>query len=159
MTCDHALDLIEPIAAGDLVADAELRAHFESCPRCAAELASALRLEAMLAARPAPLPPPRFTPAVLQRLRGERWRSEQQVDRLFNVAVVMALLVITGSILALMNLSGVLAGAAGTWSAIVSLGAVAAHDAAPSLNTYAAGFFLLVSALGTWWWAERTLSL
>jgi anti-sigma factor RsiW len=159
MTCKDALELVEPIAAGDLVVDAAVRAHFETCPRCAAALASARRIEAWLAGREAITAPPRFTAAVVQRLRRERWRSEQQVDRLFNVAIAMALLLIVGGILALMNLSGVMAAAAGTWTAVASLGEQFARSAAPSLNTYVAAVFLLMTALGMWWWAERTLSL
>jgi anti-sigma factor RsiW len=158
MTCNDALDLIEPLAAGDLAADADIRAHLESCPRCAAALASASRLEAMLAARAAPAAPARFTALVLQRLRRDRWRSEQQVDRLFNVTIAAALFLIVGGILALMNLSGVLAAAAGTWAGVATLAGHVARDAAPGLNTYIAGGFLLVSALGMWWWAERTIS-
>jgi anti-sigma factor RsiW len=158
MTCKHALDLVEPVAAGDLIADADLRAHFETCPRCAGALASARRLEAMLASREAPVAPARFAALVLQRIRRERWRSEQQVDRLFNVAIALALLLIVGGIFALMNLSGVLTGAADTWTAVATLSTQLARDAAPAVDTYIAGVCLLITALGMWWWAERTLS-
>jgi anti-sigma factor RsiW len=158
MTCKDALDLVEPVAAGDVVPGADLRAHLETCPRCAGALASARRLEAMLAAREAPGAPARFTVVVLQRIRRERWRSEQQVDRLFNVAIVVALLLIVGGIFALMNLSGVLNGAADTWTAVATLSTQLARDAAPSVSTYVAGVCLLITALGMWWWAERTLS-
>jgi anti-sigma factor RsiW len=159
MTCKDALDLVEPVAGGDLVAQSDLRAHLETCPRCAGALASARRLEAMLAAREAPEAPVRFTAAVLQRIRRERWRSEQQVDRLFNVAIAVSLLLIGGGIFALMNLSGVLTAAGGTWTAVLALTAQVAEDAAPAINTYIAGVFLLITALAMWWWAERTLSL
>ena len=106
MTCKMALELVEPIASGDLEPDAAARAHFESCPQCASALATARRLEAVLAGRAAPAAPERFTSSVLQRIRRERWRAEQHVDRLFNVAIAVALLLITGGILALMNMSG-----------------------------------------------------
>ena|SRR5215212_2213307 len=158
MTCSDVLDLVEPIAAGDLAADAAVRAHLESCPTCASALASARRLEALLAARPVPAAPPRFAQLVLQRIRRERWRSEQSVDRLFNIAVAAALVLIVGGIFALMNLSGVIAAAAGTWTAVATIGTQAAREAVPTLNTYVAGLFLLVSALGMWWWAERKLT-
>lgn len=159
MTCRDVLDLVEPIAAGDLEADAAVRAHFESCLPCASALASARRLETMLATLDAPPAPARFTPLVLQRIRRERWRSEQNVDRLFNVAMAAALILVVGGILALLNLSGVMAAAAGTWAAVATIGGQTAREAAPTLNTYVAGVFLLVSALGMWWWAERTLSM
>ena len=58
LTCEDALDLVEPVAAGDLEVDAALRAHFETCPRCASALASARRIEAALSAQDAPPAPP-----------------------------------------------------------------------------------------------------
>src|SRR3954468_7458661 len=117
MTCKEALELVEPVAASDIVVDADARAHFETCLGCAAALASARRLEMMLAAREVPVAPPRFTAAVTQRLRRERWRSEQHVDLLFNAAIAVAVLLIAGGGFALMNLSGVMAAAGGTWTA------------------------------------------
>ena len=108
MTCKMALELVEPIASGDLEPDAAARAHFESCPQCAAALATARQREAVLAGRAAPAAPERFTSSVLQRIRRERWRAEQHVDRLFNVAIAVALVLITSGILALMNMSGLM---------------------------------------------------
>ena len=157
MTCKGALELVEPIAAGDLEATPDVRAHFETCPQCASALATARRLEAILSTRPAPEAPARFTASVLQRIRRERWRSEQQVDRLFNVAIVLAFVLVAGGIAALMNLSVVMAAAAGTWSIVASLSGEFARQAAPSMNTYIAAAGLLVSVLGMWWFAERTL--
>jgi hypothetical protein len=159
MTCKEALELVEAIAASDIAVDAIARAHFETCPRCAAVLASARRVEMMLAGREVPVAPARFTGAVMQRLRRERWRSEQHVDFLFNAAIAIALVLIAGGIVALMNLSGVMAAAAGTWIAVASIGEQFARSAAPTLDTYVAAVLLLLSALGMWWWAERKLSL
>ncbi len=157
MTCKAALDLVEPIAAGDLEADPAARAHFESCPQCASALATARRIEGALATRPAPSAPERFSSSVLQRIRRDRWRAEQQVDRLFNVAMVVALVLVAGGILALMNLSGVMAAVSGTWSIVATLGGQVAREAAPSMNTYIAAVGLLVSVLGMWWYADRRL--
>ncbi len=54
MTCSQVLELVEAIASGDAAVDDVVRDHLETCPRCASALAAARRLEAMLAARPAP---------------------------------------------------------------------------------------------------------
>ena len=82
---------------------------------------------------------------MLQRIRRERWRAEQHVDRLFNVAMAVALLLVAGGILALMNLSGVMAAASGAWAIVASLGSQVAREAAPTLNTYIAAAGLLLS--------------
>ncbi|MGH2604849.1 MAG: hypothetical protein ACRDJ9_36325, partial [Dehalococcoidia bacterium] len=115
LTCQDALDVVEPIAAGDLEVDAALRFHFETCPRCASALASARRLETALAGRDAPAAPPGFTTAVVARVRRERWRSEQHVDRIFNVGIAAAILLVLGAVAALLNVSGVLSTAAAVW--------------------------------------------
>jgi anti-sigma factor RsiW len=157
MTCKMALELVEPIASGDLEPDAAARAHFESCPQCASALATARRLEAILAGRAAPAAPERFATSVLQRIRRERWRAEQHVDRLFNVAIAVALLLITGGILALMNMSDLMTAATGTWSTVSRLSGEFARQAAPVMTTYIAAAGLLLSVLLMWWWADRRL--
>ncbi len=159
MTCKDVSDLIEPIAAGDLEPTAEARAHFESCLSCAAGLATARRLEAALVAHRSPPVPERFVSLVLQRVRRERWRMEQNVDRLFNVAIVVALAIVAAGALALMNLSGVLAGASGAGAALSALSGQLAQQMAPDVNTYIGAAGLLLTALGMWWWAERRVSL
>ena len=159
MTCKEVIELVEAIAAGDLEPTAELRAHVETCPGCASALASARRLEAALSAQEAPPAPARFVPLVLQRVRRERWRAEQQVDRLFNLAMVAALVIVAGGVFALMNVSGVVAAASETLAVIARVRGEVARQAAPSVNTYIAAGGLLASALGMWWWAERRLSL
>jgi hypothetical protein len=159
MTCKELADFVEPIAAGDVEPDVEMRAHFETCPTCASALASARRIETALAAREAPAAPAKFASFVLQRVRRERWRMEQNVDRLFNLAIVASLLIVAAGALALMNLSGVVAGAAEVWAVMPSLSGLAARAAVPSVDTYVAAGGLLATALGMWWWAERRLSL
>jgi anti-sigma factor RsiW len=159
MTCRDLRDLIEPIAAGDVEPDAAARAHLESCPRCAAALAAARRIEAVLATTEKPSAPAHFTPVVLARIRRERWQSEQHVDRLFNVAIAAAIVLVVGGAAALFNLSGVLAGAAFVWSVLSAATSQGVAQAAPLAGTYVAAACLLVSALGMWWWAERRLSL
>jgi anti-sigma factor RsiW len=159
VTCSETRHLVEAIAAEDLeVADA-VREHFETCPSCAAALASARSLEAALRARPAPAAPPEFAAAVSARIRRERWQSEQHVDRIFNVAIAVAILLVVGGIVALTNVGAVL-GLAGSIAGLIARTAgQTAQQAAPTLFTYIAAAGLLMSTLVMWWWAERRLSL
>jgi anti-sigma factor RsiW len=159
MTCRDLLEFIEPIAAGDMQLDQAMRAHIESCPQCAAELASARRIETMLAARPVNAAPARFTPAVLQRIRRNQWRTEQAVDRIFNLAIAVALVLVVGGGLAALNVGGVLSVMGSAWGVVAGVGTSVARTAVPSLNTYIAAAALLLSALAMWWWADRTFSL
>lgn len=159
MTCREAEHLVEAIAAGDVEVDATLRAHFESCPRCASALASARRLEAELRAKPAPPAPAQFTGAVLGRIRSERWRDEQRVDRIFNVAIALASLLVVGGLLALTNVGTVLSAGGWLWGLVAQVFGQLVQEAAPTLASYVAAAFLLMSTLVMWWWAERRLSL
>jgi anti-sigma factor RsiW len=159
VTCTDALHLVEAIAAGDLAVDDAIRSHFETCPRCSASLASARRIEAALQARPAVQAPPRFTQSVLGRIRHDRWQIEERVDRVFNVAMVAAVILVIGSVLALTNVDGVIGAAGSLWGVLTAVGGQALEAAAPTLLTYIAAGGLLMSALGMWWWAERRLSL
>jgi len=155
MTCREVADLIEPIAANELEPTPDVRAHFESCPACARMLATARRLDSVLAALQPPLVPDRFVAAVLQRVRRERWRMERNVDLLFNVAMVAALLIVAAGVLALFDVSGVVAASAEAWSGLSEVGTQVARQMAPAINTYIAAAGLLLTVLGMWWWAER----
>jgi hypothetical protein len=159
VTCHDTLHLVEAIAAGDLEVADDVRAHFESCPTCSAALASARRVELLLQTRAAGDPPARFANAVLARIRAERWKSEQRVDRIFNVAIAVALLLIVGGLAALTNISGVLAGSTWVWSVLAQTSGRMLNAAAPVLVTYVSAAGLLMSALLMWWWAERSISL
>jgi hypothetical protein len=159
VTCPDAVNLVEAIAAGDLQVNDEIRSHFESCPRCAAALASARRVESLLQARPKVQPAARFTETVLSRIRNEKWETEERVDRIFNVAIVVAVLLVVGSILALTNVGVVLGAAGSLWGLMASAGGRAVDTAAPTFLTYIAAAGLLMSALGMWWWADRRISL
>jgi anti-sigma factor RsiW len=159
VTCTDALHIVEAIAGGDLDVDENVRAHFETCPRCASALASARRIEAALQARPKPQAPARFTQTVLTRIRRERWQSEERVDRVFNVAIVVAVLLVIGSIMALTNVGAVIGAAGSLWGVIAAVAGQTLEAAAPALLTYIAAAGLLMSALGMWWWADRRLSL
>jgi anti-sigma factor RsiW len=155
MTCREVAELIEAIAADDLEPTGDVRAHLESCPSCAAVLASARRLDAALAAIQPPPVPDRFVAIVLQRVRRERWRTERNVDLLFNVALIAALLIVAAGVLALFDVSGLVAASAGAWSGLSETGRQLARQMAPAINTYIAAAGLLLTVLGMWWWAER----
>ena len=159
LTCADVLDVVDAIASGDLAVTADLASHLEACPRCAASLAIARRIETMIAARPAPAPPPRFADAVRRRISRERWRAEQSVDWLFNIAIAVGILVVVGGLAALMNIQALLAAVDAAWSLVTAAGSDVARQAAPTVVTYIAAFGLLVSTVGIWWWAERRLSL
>jgi hypothetical protein len=158
MTCRDALHLVEAIAAGDLEVDGAGRAHFESCPSCAAALAAARRLELALQSRPVPLAPPRFTAAVLARIRGDRWRSEQRVDRIFNFAIFAASFLVIAGLGALTNVGALLSVGGWIWGAMAQLSGQLVQQAAPTLMSYVAAALLLMSTLAMWWWADRRLS-
>jgi anti-sigma factor RsiW len=159
MTCSEAINLVEAVAAGDLEVSDDLRAHVESCPRCASALASARRIEAALAARIVPAPPLRFTDNVMARIRREQWRSEQHVDRIFNVAIVVAVLLVVGCVLALTNVDAVLGLIGSLRGFAARAGGQMVEETAPTLVTYVAAVGLLMSAMAMWWWAERRFSL
>lgn len=159
LTCRDVLNLVEAIAAGDLDVAPEVRGHLESCPRCAAALASARRIEAALVAWPQATAPPDFASAILARVRNERWTSEQRVDRIFNLAIAFAVLLVVASVAALTDVAGVLAGAAWMWQVGARASAELTRQAAPVATAYVGAAGVLMSALFMWWWAERRLSL
>ena len=163
MTCRDIQDRIEAVAAGDEAATDAFRAHLEGCPRCTAALARARRIEAALAGRPAPPAPTRFSASVAARIRGEYWRSEQQVDRLFNIAVGIGIVAILAGVLALVNLTTVTGAVAAMMSMLSTMatqsGSRAAEPAAPAFTTYVLAGGFLLTALLIWWWAEKRLSL
>ena len=155
MTCSDVLNLVEPIAAGDLTPDAATRVHIETCPRCASALATARRIESALASRPAPPAPERFTAGVQYRIRRQRWQAEEHVDRVFNAAMAVAALLVVAGGAFLLNVQAVFGGAAVVASVIRAVGSEAIVSATPWLGTYVAGTALLGSAVAMWWWAER----
>jgi len=160
MTCQEMDERIEAIAAGDEPEGAAFLAHLDACPRCGAALARARAIEDALAERPVPVAPPRFAAAVASRIRREYWRSEQQVDRMFNVAVAAGLIAIAGGTLALVNLSAVTDAVSAGLAALNALAAeqagAVATQAAPAFSTYLLGGGFLVTAVLVWSWAERS---
>ena len=156
MTCARAEELIEAIAADEEPAPEEFRAHVETCARCAGSLAAAVRLERALRAAPNLSPPPRFTPSVIARVRRERWRADQQVDWVFNIAVAIAVVLIALGAVALFNAGSVTAG-------IMSFARTVAEAAMeepseqpkPALWTYLLVCALMATSLLVWRWAEK----
>jgi hypothetical protein len=158
MTCRDVVLLVEAIAADDLDVVPDIREHLESCPPCAAALASARRIEAAPLAWPQADPPRDFASAVIARVRKERWTLEQRVDRIFNLAIAFALLVVAGSVAALANVAGVIAAADWVWRAGATASAQLARQASPVVVTYLGAAGVLMSTLFMWWWAERKLA-
>jgi len=159
MTCHEVDDSIEAIVAGDEPATEAFRTHVEGCLRCAAALATARRVEQGLAARPAPPAPARFTAAVTARLRSERWRAEQQVDRVFNAALTVGVLAVVGGLVALFNLGGVIAAVGSASAGLVHLATRAAGETVPTASTYLLAGALLGMTIIGWWFAEQRWSV
>jgi len=155
MTCAEARELVEAVAEGD-AAPAGFSEHVAGCPACAAALAVAVRIERALAASPAPAPPAKFSQAVRVRIRNERWRAEERVDRAFNVAIGVGVVFVVGAVVALSNL--------GSLAQMFLVAADAIGEAArqpsplpsspPSLVVGLAAGVLAILA-GVWWWADR----
>jgi len=156
MNCRDVLDRVEAFAAGDERADESIRAHLETCPRCAAALADAKRIETFLTSWAAPEAPPRFTATVQNRIRRQNWQSEERIDRVFNGAMVAAVLLVIVGVAGMFNVGVVVAVAATLGEFLAFAGAAAVEKAAPSMATYVAAMGLLASALVMWWWTEGT---
>jgi anti-sigma factor RsiW len=158
MTCRDVDDRIEAVLSGDEPATDAFRAHVESCPRCAAAVAAARQIDQLVASTTRVRAPANFSSTVLARIRRDRWRSEQQVDRLFNAGLAAGVLLIVAGVLTLLNMSGL--------TILFSTGARAVNEAAarvlaqavPTLPTLMAVAFLATAAF-VWWWAERRLSM
>jgi hypothetical protein len=157
IACKDAEEGIEAVAAGE-EPDGGFAAHLEGCARCTVALSRARSIEATLAARPVPAAPARFASAVAARIRLDDWRSEQQVDRMFNVAVAAGLIAIAGGTLALVNLGAVMDATSAGWLAVNGLLAREGSAVAvqvPAFSTYLLVGGFLVTALLVWSWAER----
>ena len=159
MFCDEVLEAVEPIAAGELAPSPRIAEHLASCRGCAGALDSARRLDALLRARTAPVPPAHFSSRVMNGLRRARWRTEQMLDWGFNLALVAAGVVVVISLWVVMRRSGLTTVSS---DAIELLGpgmVLFARRITPSLPLYLAATALLGTALGVWWWAERDTAL
>src|SRR5438876_429136 len=106
MFCDEILELIEPMAAGELEADERITGHLTSCARCASALEAARRVDRLLRERPIARPELQFTSRTLARIRRDRWRREQLVDAGFNAAVVLATCAVLAAIWVMLHRAG-----------------------------------------------------
>lgn len=97
LRCEEVLDVLEPWMDGDLptAEEARVRAHLDSCPSCAAELALARAIQSELRS----LPLPDCPPEVLERVRRARGgevvpfgRPERRMARPFRAALAAAML-------------------------------------------------------------------
>jgi hypothetical protein len=159
MYCDEALESVEAVAAGELIAEGRIADHYASCPNCAAALEGARRLEQLLQRRPVPQPPPQFTARTMARVRRVRWRSEQFLDVGFNIAMGMiALGLVFGAWMAL-NRSGLVAVSNDALELFSRGLLIFAQRVAPSLPLYLAATAIIATALAIWWWAERDMTL
>lgn len=158
MFCDQVLELVEPIASGDLIADAAVSAHLASCGQCAAVLEDARAVDRLLRQRAIPTPSPQFTTRTLARIRRDRWRREQFLDVGFNLAIGLIVLGVVMAVWMIMDRSGLSAVSRDIISLFGAEVMEGARRIAPSLPLYAGAIALLVTALGIWWWAERDVT-
>jgi predicted anti-sigma-YlaC factor YlaD len=155
MFCDEVIEAIEPIAAGDVAAEARIGEHLRTCADCAAALESARRVEQLLRQRSVPAAPAQFTTATLARVRRARWRSDQMIDAGFNLAVALLVVAIVAVVWLVLNRSGMAAVSNDVFQLFGTSLAAATSRIAPAVPLYAGAAALLATALGIWWWAER----
>jgi anti-sigma factor RsiW len=159
MTCDRLADLLEPIASGEIAADADIASHVSSCPACARALETARSLDSLLRSRPAPAAPAHFTSRVVARIHRSSWRREQIIDWIFNGAMIAAALLLASGLWIALRQSGVDTVARDAVQAFNSEMLAAAQKVAPSLPLYAGATGLIIVALGVWWWASDSPAL
>jgi anti-sigma factor RsiW len=155
MTCQPFEDRIEPFASGDEVQTGETRAHLESCHRCQAAFARAVQIEQALASRPAPPAPPGFTARVAAAVRHASWESEQSLDRWFNVAVAVSILLAACGVWLLANVSGMAAVGADAGRLLRVGAALAAERFGGNVAVYFGATLVLLFSVAIWSWAEQ----
>ena len=111
-------------------------------------------IERWMRERPAPAAPGGFTPAVMTRVRQERWRAERYWDLGFNVAIAGGLLLIAAGVIGLIYLSGLSVVGRDALQLFVQGLTTVADQVAPALPTYVAALALTATALGLWWYVE-----
>lgn len=156
MTCREAGEMIEAVAAGDLVPDDRFEAHVAQCGACSAALQTARRIEQALTGMPVMAAPVRFSQHVDARLRRERWRSEERVDRAFNLTIAAAIVVVAVAAVTLLNLTTMVRLLLSATDALTRISAQPVRwNEGRALPAIAIAAFLLATAGGVWVWAER----
>jgi anti-sigma factor RsiW len=155
MVCTDLDELIEPIATGEMVANAEVQAHLASCVACSHALELARQIDGVLAAQPVPDVGPAFTSRLMVRLRRERWRSEQYLDVAFNIAVALAVATTVGGLVMVLAASGLTTVSPDLTGLFVSGAAEVLSAVTPALPVYGVAAAVFVSGMAIWWWAER----
>ena len=158
-TCASLADVIDAIADGDVTPDVETAAHLSACASCQATVERARRLDRLLRAREAPMPPPQFTARTMQRIRRAGWRREQIVDSIFNAALIAAALLVAAGLWIALRATGLSSVGRDVLEIFTVSASTAAQKVAPSLPLYAGATALLVVALGLWWWASSDAAL
>jgi predicted anti-sigma-YlaC factor YlaD len=158
MSCDEMTDLIEPIAAGDLVPGASVEAHLASCAACRASVDRARVLERLLQERPAPTAPPQFTSRALARIRRDQWRREQWLDTGFNIVVASLVLAVVVALWLVIDRTGIVTLSNDAVDMIAQATITLLRRIAPEVPLYAAATALIMAAVGVWWWAERDIT-
>ena len=158
-TCASLADVIDAIADGDVTPDVETAAHLSACASCQATVERARRLDRLLRAREAPLPPPQFTARTMQRIRRAGWRREQIVDWVFNAALIAAALLLASGLWIALQQMGLSVRGHDVLDIFTASASAAAQRITPSLPLYAGATGLLVVALGLWWWASSDAAL
>ena len=159
MSCTDLDDLIEAIAARELEPDADMRAHLATCLTCARALALARQIDGVLARQAVPNPSPGFTPALMARLRRERWQSEQYLDLAFNVAIALAVAAGVGGLWMVLTASGLAALSADLTRLFIATSGAVLTSMAPAVPVYALAAAVFVSGMAIWWWAEHGLEI
>jgi anti-sigma factor RsiW len=156
LRCDDVADSIEALAAGepDLCAPGVVE-HVRTCDACGHRVATARRLDALLAVSfAAARVPEGFTARVVKRAHAERRRRERIVVRVFNVAILGAGVVLLAAGALLLQWTGVsvlLASVASLAGEGVMSAATATRD---DTFLYIAGSLAALTALVMWRWSE-----
>jgi predicted anti-sigma-YlaC factor YlaD len=159
MPCIELDDVIEPIAAGDVVPTPSMQKHLAECSECREALALATEVHRLLAIPGTSEPRADFVAVTMARMRRERWRSEQYLDVAFNTVVALAILTGLGGLYAIMTATGVAAVSADVGRLFVGALSDVIVRAAPQAGIYALATMALLTVLFVWWWAEHGFEL